>query len=372
MINKLSRDILRGKVQTVLGLIPPEVLGITLPHEHLFADMRDFFIEPNDNEIELAYQPISLENLSWVRYHRMSNLDNLQAFSKDLATEEASLFKKAGGSTIVDVTPINMRNTPEQLVRLSQKTGLNIIMGTAYYRETQIISGDELSKKTAIKEMNSYPARHIESSTKEEIAEEFIREITMGVRDSDIRAGLIGEIGCSFPLTKNEHKVLSAAAIAQRQTGAILMIHPGFNDDSPLEIMRVLSDVGADISRVIMSHMCISVGTHKTRCKLAEMGCYLAWDRFGFDGLYQPPTPIDIPSDQGRVRQIIQLIDEGYLNQILISHDICQKLLLVRFGGCGYAHILNNIIPIMAMKEMTEDQTHAIIVENPKRAFTFV
>jgi phosphotriesterase-related protein len=102
------------------------------------------------------------------------------------------------------------------------------------------------------------------------------------------------------------------------------------------------------------------------------MGCYLSWDLFGWGGVYPPqPTLIDIPSDQGRIRQIIQLIDEGYLKQILISHDIVSKIRLACFGGSGYAHILNNIVPIMQQKGMTEEQIHSIMVENPKRAFTF-
>ena len=100
---------------------------------------------------------------------------------------------------------------------------------------------------------------------------------------------------------------------------------------------------------------------------------YLELDLFGFGVLYpQQPTLIDIPSDQGRIRQIIRLIDKGYLNQILISHDICNKIRLARFGGLGYAHILNNIVPIMKQKGMTEDQIQIITVENPKRAFVFV
>ena len=368
-----SMSHLKGKVQTVLGLIKPDDMGVALPHEHIFVDMRGFFVEPGNDEKELAHQPISLENLSWVRSHRMSNLYNLQPFDEETAITEALLFKKAGGGTIVEQTPINMGRAPVKLLRVAQATGLNIIMSSAYYRETQLVLDSGKNGGWVAKRFGSYPQTYISSATEEDLAGDFVRDITVGVDDTGVRAGFIGEIGCSWPLTDNERKVLYAAAMAQQQTGALITIHPGFYEDSPLEIIKVLADAGADISHTVMSHMSISVGTHHTRCKLAETGCYLEWDLFGWDAVFpQQPTPIDIPSDQGRIRQIIQFIDEGYLNQILISHDICARIRLARFGGSGYAHILTNIVPIMRQKGMTEEQIHTIMVENPKRAFTFV
>jgi len=119
--------------------------------------------------------------------------------------------------------------------------------------------------------------------------------------------------------------------------------------------------------------MSIVVGKENTRVELAQKGCYLEWDLFGWDGVFpQQPTPVDIPSDQGRLRQIIQMIDLGFLDQILISHDICAKIRLARYGGTGYAHLLENIVPIMRQKGLSEEQIHTIMVENPKRAFSLI
>lgn len=360
---------LKGKVQTVLGLIEPDAMGITLPHEHLFIDMAWFFVEPGDDEKELAHQSITLDNLSWVRSHRMSNLYNLQPFEEEEAIEETLLFKKAGGCTIVEQTPINMGRAPTKLVNISRVTGLNVIMGTGYYRETEPCWNADSG--WVMKKLNSYQKANIDSMDEAEITEKFVQDIITG--DKGVRAGFIGEIGCSWPLTENERKVLRAAASAQRQTGALITVHPGFHDDSPLEIVEVLADAGADIAHTVMSHMCISVDTHLTRCQLAKTGCYLEWDLFGWDDVYpQRATFVDIPSDQGRIRQIIELIAEGYLNQILVSHDICARIRLTTFGGSGYAHILHNIVPIMQQKDMTEEQIQTILVENPRRAFTFV
>lgn len=344
---------LKGKVETVLGLIAADDLGVVLPHEHLFIDGRTGFIEPSDpDEKELAYQPISLENLSWVRAHRTSNLENLLLTSEEMAINEAMRFKKAKGNTIVDLTPHYMGRNPLGLVHVAQATGLHVIMGTTYYIES------------------SYPPEmRMDSRTEEDIAGEFIRDITVGVGDTGVRAGIIGEVGCSWPLTNNERKVLRAAAIAQQGTGLAISVHPGANEDAPLEIAEVLASAGADLTHTIIDHISRTVALHSARCKLAEMGCYIEWDLFGNEGYYPPTdfTLVDVPSDQGRIRQIIQLIAEGYLDRILISQDIWNRVMFTCFGGGGYSHILTTVTPFMKQKGITEEQIHALMVENPRR-----
>ena len=230
----VNRPELAGKAQTVLGAISPEALGVTLPHEHLFCDLtialRD--LEPSEAaEKGLYYQPVSLENLWWIIYHPASNRDNLVLQDEEIAIKEASFFKRAGGDTIVDVTSVGFGRDPLALARVSRATGLNI-MGAGYYiAKTQ-------------------PA-DMDSKTDEEICEEIVREVTVGVGSTGICAGIIGEIGCSEPLIDNERKVLRAAAKAQRRTGAPLNIHPARKPKPDvsgcLEIIEILSKAGADI-----------------------------------------------------------------------------------------------------------------------------
>jgi len=349
----------KGKVQTVLGPIKANDMGIVLPHEHLFDDLRNWFIEPSaPDDKEKAHHPVSLQNLSWLRSHTASSLDNLQLEDEETAISEAMRFRKAGGSTIVAVTPNNVNRNPPGLVRIAQATGLNVIMGTAYYMESSYC-----------------PEMDMDSRSEEDITEEFVRDIVVGVGNSRVRAGIIGEIGCSWPLTKNEQKVLRAAAIAQQRTGLAISVHPGANEDAPIEVINVLTDAGADPTHIIICHMGRTIASHSNRCKLAAMGCYLEWDKFGDDGLYpplfSPPFDrLDKPNDSGRIRQIINLIAEGYLTQILISQDVCHKVHLSCFGGMGYSHILDNVIPLMQQKGVTEEHIHTILVENPKRVLS--
>ena len=84
------------------------------------------------------------------------------------------------------------------------------------------------------------------------------------------------------------------------------------------------------------------------------------------------PIKMDWPSDGQRVNAIVALIEEGFLSQILISSDMCRKHRLWHYGGPGYAHILENVVPLMREKGVSEEHIHTLLVENPKRLLSFV
>ena len=341
-----------GKVQTVLGLITPDELGVTLPHEHLIDDGSCYFIEPDAaSEREMAHKPVSVDILWWLRYHFTQNADEVMLRDEQVAIDEAMRFKLAGGNTIVEVSNVGLGRDPAALARISLATGLHVIMGSGYYLA-----------------VSHGPQRDI--MNEDEIVEEIIRDITEGVGTTGIRAGLIGEIGCSWPLVPNERKSLRAAGRAQKLTGAALHVHPGRDSQAPMEIVGILESAGADLSRTIFDHVERTYRDLRQTIELAKTGCYIEYDLFGREGYY--PINLDLPNDTQRINELMQLIDEGYLNQLLISHDIWTKTQCCTYGGWGYAHILRNVVPVMLAKGMTREQIRTIMVDNPRRIFTFV
>ncbi len=347
-----------GKVQTVLGPIAGGDLGATLTHEHLFIDGKCVFTEPEGaSERALAYEPVDWHNLSWLRYHPYENLDNMRLLDEQEAIDEATLFKKAGGSTIVDVTINGIGRDPKGITRVARATGLNVVMGSGYYTAGSL--GPEMATKTEA-----------------EISEEIIRDITVGVGGTGIRAGLIGEIGCSWPLHDYERKTLKAAAAAQQKTGACLSVHPGRNSKAPFEVVDILEQAGADLSRVIICHIDARIRDHEGRTQILQKGCVLEYDLWGWEGhfpsYWTADSYIDLPNDTQRIYEIRRHIEEGYLNQIVMSHDICAKTRRARYGGWGYAHILNYVVPMMRQRGITREQIDAIITANPGRLLTFV
>jgi phosphotriesterase-related protein len=345
-----------GQVQTVRGPIDPSDLGVVLPHEHLLVDISSYFVEPDEAGREAAYAPLTIENLGQVRRNNFILRDNLTLDDRDLIAEEVRAFKAAGGGTIVELSNEGLGRDPQGLVEVSQATGVHVVMGCGYY--------------VAV----SYDSP-VEDASVEDIAAGIVDDIAVGVGEEGIRAGIIGELGCSEPLEPNEIKVLEAAALAQRRTGAAINIHPSpFSDGSALEAVDILRDAGADLERVVVSHCDQWKYSLDTRRKMAEAGCYIEHDSLGFqaDMEFSFGEWRDLYSDAQRLNDILRLISEGYVDRLLISQDICMKHRLRAYGGWGYDHILTNLKPPMLAKGFTEEHLHTMMVENPRRILTLV
>ena len=344
-----------GKVQTVLGPIEPNQLGVTLTHEHLLIELS--FLRPVPGSAQargIYHKPVSLETLGYIRHYAMANLDDSRLLDVETAIDEARLYKQHGGSSLVDATSIGIARDPVSLARISRETGLNIIMGSSYYVS------------------ESHPPE-MGGLSEDEIVEQIASDIAEGVDGTGIMAGIIGEVGCNYPLTDNERKVLRASGRAQHLTGAPLLIHPGRDERAPPEIIEVLGEVGADLSRTIMGHLDRTVSTRDTLGKIADSGCYLEWDLFGREQSYYVANPaMDMPSDAKRMDDIAWAISEGYGSQIVIAQDICHKNQLLKYGGYGYSYILVHVIPRMRARGFTPEAIRGILVDNPAAALTFV
>ena len=343
-----------GHVQTVLGTIAPEQMGVTLPHEHLLIDFKVMFSEPAAaSDKGRAYEPVSLANLGWVRQNFNANLDNLRLTDEQVAADEILLFKRAGGSTVVDPTPKTLARDPLALARIARATGLNVVMGAGYYVHA------------------SHPP-DMDARSVDALARELIADVTTGVGDTGIRAGLLGEIGTTSPWTDNEKKVLRAAVAAQRETGAPLMIHPGRHPRMPMELAEFVQKEGGDLRRTIMCHICRTIADVRAVLDLAQTGIWLEYDLFGLENSYYPYNPsFDMPNDGGRMAHVLALIEAGHRDQLLLSHDIAYKTSLVKYGGYGYHHLLLNVVPRLRAKGVDDAALRRLLVENPTRAFAF-
>jgi phosphotriesterase-related protein len=345
---------LSGKALTVLGAVDGAALGVTLPHEHLLIDFAVMFSEPAAaSEKGLAYQPVSLSNVGWVRQNFNASLDNLRLLDEQTARDEIMLFRDAGGQTVVDPTNVSLSRDPLALARIARATGLHIVMGASYYVAA------------------AHPA-DMDRRSEDSVAREIVREITIGVGDTGVRAGLIGEIGNTWPWTENEKKVVRAAVEAQKQTGAPLMIHPGRDQAAPMQIVELIAKQGGDLRRTVMCHIERTIADARHLYDLAATGVWLEYDLFGLENSYYPYNPdFDMPNDGGRMAQILALIARGHQDQILMSHDIAYKSSLTKYGGYGYHHLLINVVPRLRRKGVDDAGLRRLLVENPARAFTF-
>jgi phosphotriesterase-related protein len=296
---------------------------------------------------------VSLANLGWVRQHFNANLDNLRLTDEQVAADEIRLFKHAGGSTVVDPTPRTLARDPLALARIARATGMNVVMGSGYYVAA------------------SHPP-DMDGKSVGALADEMIADVTVGAGDTGVRAGLLGEIGTTYPLTENERKVLRAAVAAQRQTGAPLMVHPGRHPKMPMELAELVEKEGGDVARTIMCHIDRTISDVRAVIDLAQTGIWLEYDLFGLENSYYPYNPsFDMPNDGGRMAHILALIAAGHGDRLLLSHDIAYKTSLVKYGGYGYHHLLVNVVPRLRAKGVDDAGLQRLLVDNPRRAFTF-
>ena len=349
----MNRTEMKGKIATVLGFIQPEELGFTLSHEHLVIDFRAIFKElPNASDRYLAMQPVAMHNLDWVKKHRFSVPDNLLLLDEQEAIDEALLYRNEGGEAIVEVSNRSFARDPLSLARISRATGVRVVMGGGYYNSR---SHDERLRKMGV----------------DDLTEEFSSEIRDGVGDTGIRPGVLGEIGCLWPLAESEKKVLAAAGRTQKMTGIAINIHPGWSERAPMEILDILASAGADPRHVIISHTDRTLMSHESRVEALKTGCYLVYDSIGREGYFDLETIIDIPNDNYRVNDIMRLMDAGFPDQILLSADVCTKDMRVRYGGHGYVHIPKYFVPLMRRKGMSQEAVDKLLIHNPARSLTF-
>lgn len=294
---------------TVTGPVAPERLGRTLMHEHVICDF----------------------------YRITGNLNQLLN-DEALAVEELGHLKAAGGTALVECTTPDMGRHPAALARIAEATDLHIIAGTGWYRELY------------------YPPE-IDRLPVDALAKRMIADLTEGMDDTRVRAGIIGEIGANLDyLTAQEERVLRAAARAHRATGAPVFTHASMYPVG-LAQLDVLREEGVDPARVVIGH-CDTYLDSAYHTELLSRGAIVAFDTIG----RQHMNP-----DDRRARYIVDLVRRGWLEQLVLSSDRCHRSDLVAFDGVGYAHVFTTFFARLRQLGLTQGELDHLTISNPRR-----
>lgn len=343
-------------VITVLGEVKPESLGRTLTHEHMHMEFTHFYREPPKQLSGKFINNINIQNSTYIRQYPYSCKYNLVLDDKDsleAVTYDVEEYKKFGGGTIVENTTEGLKRNIDFMKHVSKKTGVHVIAGTGYY-----ISDVQSNKNL--------------SATKEELYKHMKTELLEGCIDHpSVRAGFMGEIASVWPIKDFEKKAIEASGEVQAEVGCGVSFHPHREPAAPFEIIRRYLEAGGRADRAVMSHLERTLLKDEELLEFAKLGTYCQFDLFGLEvSFYQLNAATDMPSDAQRLDKVKLLIDEGYLDRITISHDIHTKHRLTPFGGHGYAHIINNIIPRMEAKGISKQAIEQITIRNPANWLT--
>lgn len=298
-------------VTTVRGPVAATDLGVTLPHEHLFVDL--------------------------LREYRGTGL----LADETLAVDELRRFREAGGGTLVDCTSEGLGRRPDALRRVSEATGVHVVMGSGHYRRPYL---DEA---------------RIDGSSVDRLADEIVRDLEVGVDGTDVRAGIIGEVGCDRAISAVEERAFRAAARAHRRTGATITTHAARWPVGEAQL-DLLAEEGVDPGRVIVGH-CDMVPDPAYHLRLARRGAWVQFDTV--QGLHELDTA-------RRLEWIARLADAGHEGRLLLSHDVCLTTDLAAYGGPGYAYLLTGFRARMAAYGLPDDLVRRLMTDNPRRALT--
>jgi phosphotriesterase-related protein len=334
------------KVETVLGPIAPADLGPTLAHEHLLFDLRCLWAEPPPERahlIDAEPTPANRAELERDLYHSRTNLHHEDP---DLATREAARFRDSGGSTIVDLTTVGLGPKPTVLLDIATATGLNVVAGAGYYRE-RCLPADVLDRSV------------------EELEDDLHRWVIEGMYGTDVRAGILGELGTMSPIRPFEERQLRAAVRVQQATGIAINVHPSIWAHEHLRIIDILEDAGADLARVAISH-CDQLVEPDWHARIAERGVMLSFDTFGAEFEYDSDGSRE-PTDAERIACLVRLLDAGRASQLLLSHDICSRLQLHYYRGPGYDHVTTTIADRLRLAGASAADIDQMLIANPRR-----
>jgi len=307
------------RIQTIKGSVGIDSLGLILPHEHLFTDLRG----------------PSAPDYAWAEPSAVVKVVGPYL-------EEASA---AGVTALVECTPVGVGRNLSVLERLAEVSPIHIVMPTGVYREAFI------------------PASLRETGV-DDLAELWIGELTEGIEGTSIRAGFIKLAVSDDGLTSLEVRNLQAATKASRQTGAVIASHTIGGKNAHKE-MDVLENAGLTLDRFIWVHAQTEADLSVLK-EAAQRGAYLELDSVGAP--YQPQTEL--------LEMTIALIDAGHADHLLLSHDAgwynpARPDGMPDDGYRGYTSLTEDFIPALLARGISEEQIQHITVENPAKAFAF-
>jgi phosphotriesterase-related protein len=337
-------------VTTVLGEVAPGDLGPTLPHEHLFIDLTNQFAWPSDpGRRALAAEPVQMSNLGVLRRNPYAVRDNMLVDDLDVCVDEVARFARLGGRTIVDCTSAGLKRRPLALREVAARTGVNVVAGCGYYT-SDTHPADMLSRSPA------------------SIADEMIRDLTEGIDGTDVRAGVMGEIGTSAEIHPGERLALRGAALAFRTVPAAIHVHTYPWARVATDVADELIAGGVDPARIVINHLDVDIDPAYVRAVL-DRGVVVELDCFGKEYPIDPGSvafaPAPFATDVERIDLVLRILDWGFERQVLLTNDLCFKTMLCAYGGWGYGHILEHIVPLLRQRGVDNAMIERLVVGNP-------
>jgi phosphotriesterase-related protein len=257
----------------------------------------------------------------------------------------------AGISTIADPTVIGLGRDIERIKRVAALTKMNIIVATGLYTFNDVPF------------YFRYRSRRMTASGEDPMTELFVADITGQIAGTGVRAAFLKCAVDEAGLTRGVERVLRAVARAHVLTGAPATVHTHPATRNGLDVVRVLTEEGADLTKVVIGHSGDSDDPDYL-AEVADAGCLLGMDRFGI-GRW--------PALAVRADVIAELCRRGYADRIVLSHDASCFIDWYPYDEStagNYTYIHDHVLPALLERGVTAEQIDTMLVANPRRYFT--
>jgi predicted metal-dependent phosphotriesterase family hydrolase len=299
-------------VITVRGPIPAEEMGLTLPHEHIMVD----FVGADKTGPD-RYDPEEVKHIM------LPYLREIREF---------------GVKSFVECTPMYLARDPNVLRDLALASGLNILTNTGQYKEPFL------------------PATTFDVSA-DQLADSWLNEVENGIDDTGVKPGFIKTAVEPTPLAPTQQKVIRAAAIVSRKTGLTIATHTGIAQ-SALEIISILESAGVDPAKWIFVHA-QNEANMEDLVKVAHTGAWISLDGLGPD------------SAERHIRSLKVLLDSGFQDKILLSHDAGWYHVGEERGGIvrPFTYLFKEFLQAAEEQGIDKDTLHTLTAVNPGQAY---
>lgn len=320
-------------IETVNGPIDSSALGRTLTHEHIFV---------KNPEIEDNWP-----NPEW---------EGEDAMVKK-AADTLNELKTLGIDTVVDLTVPGLGRYIPRVQRVAELTEVNIIVATGYYTFSTLPTFFQTHG----------PGRLVDVD--DPMPGFFVRDLTEGIADTGVKASMIKVATDSDGMTQDVSRVMKAAAIAHKETGATITTHTHADSFRGRDQQEFFRAQGVPLEHVVIGHSGDSTDLDYLR-ELMDNGSTLGMDRFGLGGF----GGLSGRSDEERIDIVAKLVDMGYAEKLTLSHDagvfsintpVSRRKSEVPSWNHGF--ISRDVVPALQDRGVSDADIDQMMIKNAER-----
>ena len=314
-------------IPTFAGDVMEDALGVTLVHEHIFV---------TDPELD-----VNMPHPEW----------NEQRAIKRAVQVLTELFDR-GVRTVVDLTVLGLGRNVQRVAEVAARVPVQLVAATGCYAAEVLPTFFRLNG----------PGLVVDGL--DPLVQLFTNDIERGIAGTSIRAGMIKIASDEHGFSPDTHRVFGAAAEAHLRTGVPITTHSHAASRGGILQQDVLERHGVAPDRVVIGHSGDSTDLAYLR-GLADRGSFLGFDRFGME---------HVGRDEDRIRMLLQLLDAGYADRIVLSHDAAvfsrmtpPSWRAAHVPSWTMSHLFETILPRLRAEGLDSATEHQLLVANPRR-----